>query len=317
MCLDNLKSSSPAADVLDEEEEGGAFAARFIAKGSVIAPMPLLALKRDDLVIYTVDEEAEHYRDTLDFDKIEGQEELLNYCFGHPDSDLLLLPYSPVVGKINFHKHRNKSTPNAEIRWPSNESSMRLLGRKAEEWLQLHPLDVLDQSGKLMLELVALRDIEPDEEVVIDYGSRWEAAWDEYQEQQMSSGDDVDDYIPPFRHEVGVPDNIYPDTWLNKSTKYEIAPIGDEYSPLEPGKLVQLTWAHNGKPVHKYGYVVGMPTGLTDKIRKFSDERGIIDHYKELLFDNILDADDYHLIKRQGETWFAQRYMNVDWEVSR
>ena len=55
--------------------------------------------------------------------EVEDEEELLNFCFGHEDSELLFVPYSPVV---NFINHGGRK-PNAEIRWPKDS---------ANEWLE-------------------------------------------------------------------------------------------------------------------------------------------------------------------------------------
>jgi len=326
-CIDNLRAGTSTLPGAGR----GAFARRAIPRGEVVAPAPLLALKRDDLVIYGTDESQDHYRDTLNFDQIAGQELLLNYCYGDPESQLLLLPYSPMVNYIN---HDGKA-PNAKIRWPDERSSTLLLGRGPGEWLDLHPLDVLDKSGRLMMEVVALRDIAEGEEVFVDYGSEWNDAWERY----IRGGSD--ESKAPFRREIGVPDGFFPDTWKNKPTVYEVAPIE---SPLRPGEAVQMKWVHNGKPVHSNAWLVGLPTGFTTHIRNFSEKRGIIKHYKELLYDEILEADDWHVIDRQGEKWFvsspslaaaispfhtdpkfdflslsgrfAQRYKNVDWNVS-
>jgi hypothetical protein len=47
---------------------------------------------------------------------------------------------------------------------------------------ELHPLEMIDISGKPMIEIVALRDIKPNEEIFIDYGQGWEEAWSKHVE---------------------------------------------------------------------------------------------------------------------------------------
>lgn len=62
--------------------------ASYLYMEKVVTPLlrlgvtPLLTLKREDLVIYEFREEETTYRNALNFDKIVGQEELLNYCYG-------------------------------------------------------------------------------------------------------------------------------------------------------------------------------------------------------------------------------------------
>lgn len=95
--LEWLKENGVCIDKLRGEPSSGALSKTLIPKGELIAPAPLLVLKREDLVIYESDDKQKALRNVLNFDKIVGQELLLNYCYGHPESPLLLLPYSPIV----------------------------------------------------------------------------------------------------------------------------------------------------------------------------------------------------------------------------
>jgi hypothetical protein len=52
-----------------------------------------------------------------------------------------------------------------------------------------------------MMEFVALRDILPGEEIVIDFGREWEDAWKIHNENDSEQ---------EFRHEIGVPDDFSP-----------------------------------------------------------------------------------------------------------
>jgi hypothetical protein len=92
-------------------------------------------------------------------------------------------------------------------------------------------LDVLNESGKLMMEFVALRDLQPGEEIFIDYGHEWEASWEEHS-------------VGEFRNEIGMPDGFFPDNWMKTSAVYEVA----SFAPLKPGEVVHLKWDHNGEP---------------------------------------------------------------------
>ena len=151
ICLDNLrmgKSEIPYAG-------NGAFAMRSMKEGTIVAPMPLLPIMRDALEMRSDEEEGTYGNNQL----------LLNYCFGHRDSQLLFFPYS---SSVHFINHRDD--PNAEIRWSSHS---------------LHKSENLDKKVKdvytgLIMDVVALRDIGIGEEVTIDYGEAWNEAWDDH-----------------------------------------------------------------------------------------------------------------------------------------
>jgi len=94
---------------------------------------------------------------------------LLNYCFGHSESSILLCSYGPNVNYINH----NKTRANVKIQWadPKRGNFMPHLLKE--------PLDALeaDSTAKLAFELVATRPISKNEEIFLDYGDDWEQAW--------------------------------------------------------------------------------------------------------------------------------------------
>jgi hypothetical protein len=103
-------------------------------------------------------------------DAIVSKQLLLNYCFGHKTTVMLLCPIGPGTGFIN---HSRK--PNAAIRWSTRTSSTN------KEWLNMTDLELGDAIGiGLVLEYVALRDIQENEEIFIDYGLEWQAAWEQH-----------------------------------------------------------------------------------------------------------------------------------------
>jgi hypothetical protein len=123
-----------------------------IREGQVVAPVPVVAVARSHMRLNGT---TEH------------RQLILNYCYGHADSSVLLFPYSPVV---NFVNHGYNGTANVGIRWS------RMSNDKKRLWTASRFL----QSGKsqgLVLELYALRDLHPGEEVLLDYGDRWSTAW--------------------------------------------------------------------------------------------------------------------------------------------
>ena len=151
MCLDNLKSG------LTEGKGHGAFAMRRLSRDSVIAPIPVLVIDRRSLDLTPLPGQEDSIRKQL----------LLNYCYGHKKSSVLLFPYSPMVNLIN-HDEEN---PNAILRWSNRmKDPDSWFGLTAEQVKARH------ESG-LLLELVATKEIYPGDEVRISYGEDYTNAW--------------------------------------------------------------------------------------------------------------------------------------------
>ena len=151
MCVDNIEVQTAT----DPEMGRGAFATRFLPRGTIVSPAPLQLTKR---------------RSAFDYDPTTEVEPLfVNYNFYV--GEMLLFPYGPGVNLIN-HSSKN---PNVGLQWSSSKFHHT-------EWLQLS-LDELWTAatpGGLILEVVALRDIQPGEELFLNYGKEWEAAWNRH-----------------------------------------------------------------------------------------------------------------------------------------
>lgn len=157
-CLDNLR---PETSTIPQAGRG-AFATRSIMSGEMIAPLPLLQMSKNRI------------RRFRGMDEI-TPELSMNYSFGHPNSSMLLMPYAPVVNFVN--NHLDKHQVNARIQWSSSKHHM-------EEWKNDSVGDIVKR-GKagLMLELIATKEIEEGDEVFLDYGERWDAAWIKHVEE--------------------------------------------------------------------------------------------------------------------------------------
>ena len=114
-----------------------------------------------------------------------GEQLLMNYCYGHPDSSLLLFPYSPTVNFINHGTTlgengsdvKSGSDANVYLRW-SREPPHRF------DWLKRTARNIVreERHAGLVLEIAPLRDIAAGEEILLDYGRDWERAWSDHAE---------------------------------------------------------------------------------------------------------------------------------------
>ena len=167
-CVDNIKSGPSTIP----EAGRGAFATRDLPVGTVIAPMPMLQIANKDIMnIYEMDDNTEPILDKPPI----GQQLIVNYCYGHPESNMLLMP---VGSMINLMNHQPAEQANAMIRWSENPhwgTRWDFLEQLPEE---LATVD-FDYIGAVM-EVVATRDIVAGDEIFIDYGSEWAAAWAKY-----------------------------------------------------------------------------------------------------------------------------------------
>jgi hypothetical protein len=147
----------------------GLFSKRFVSKDSMLISTPLIPMHRNDV---KVENAAEL--------NIPEQQLLLNYAYGHPKSDLLFLPYGPLVNFIN-----HSPEPNAALRWhhenPNYVAHTDLQARQQhhhEELLLKTGETVAKTHGKgLLVDVVALRDLAPGEEIFLNYGPDWMEAW--------------------------------------------------------------------------------------------------------------------------------------------
>lgn len=183
-CMDHLaagQSKIPQAG-------RGAFARRFLPAGSVIAPSPVVHLNRDVFNMYPM-----YYTNGGWWGNRSAppshQQLLLNYCFGSDRTEVVLCPYGMLSSLINHGSTslqcvanetepdgaRHPTCPNARVEW-----NLKMM--KNPEWLSMPPeqwLDTEDHVG-LAISYVATRDIRPGEEVLIDYGAEWVAAWNRH-----------------------------------------------------------------------------------------------------------------------------------------
>jgi hypothetical protein len=166
-CMDNIRDGLSA----NPDAGRGAFATRRIAKGGLVGPAPLIHVPDDSVL--------DMYRPTLNKDKHgkvhtdrsgpKHSQLLLNYCFGHTESTLLLCTYGLLTMLINH----SKGNANTKIQWSETMRHKEWMNQSIAEWGDEH------HTG-LSFDFVALRDIEEGEEILIDYGEAWEISWQDH-----------------------------------------------------------------------------------------------------------------------------------------
>lgn len=167
VCADHIE---PQTSSLPQAGKGG-FASRFLPQGTIVSHLPLIHIfDRTVMEMYhfrQYENGEEHPDPTLG---VRTFQLLLNYCFGHGESSLLLCPYAPMASYVNH----NQTQANVKLQWSDRGNHMPDLMNKdlaelAASW-----------TAKLAMDMVALRDIQPGEELFLDYGDEWEAAWQEH-----------------------------------------------------------------------------------------------------------------------------------------
>jgi SET domain len=190
----------------------GVFTSRSFTKGSVVTTVPLIHIpERKVMTIYGEAKYDSGYNLEEPMRNISNpihEQLLVNYCFGHKQSTLLLCPYGIVSSLINHastashgisNVDRQQHTPaaNVQIQWSHKMS-------KSPSWwnVTIAQWAYTYQAG-LAFEYIALRDIEADEEITIDYGTEWQIAWEKHVANWRAVprlvdalNDDIDSIIP-------------------------------------------------------------------------------------------------------------------------
>jgi BarA-like signal transduction histidine kinase len=172
----------------------GLFARKAFAQGDVVAIDPVLALP------------------TAQWPQLNT--EMINYCISKPGSTVGLLP----LGVAIMANHRSAPGANAKMDWFDWGHAANL-----SEALELPVKDLLKSKfSRLDIRLVALRDIDPNEEILVDYGSAWIQAWADFvaakkttDPQQCFSTKECTSDASWFRHYIEAPDGLFPRHWFD------------------------------------------------------------------------------------------------------
>jgi len=229
VCLEDLVVK-PSTVVVGEGDEGddegdegddegaavgrGAFASRSYRAGDVVATSPVVHFDRSQLEIQQQEYPNDFGMEVLGIQRdhgirynatapLKGRQLLTNYCYGHKDSDVLLLPLAPGVNFINHDSDK----ANAYVRWSRHERA-RAVEMKRTRPMGLFSMPALDRSDEwLAIEFVASRPIAEGEEILIDYGHDWQEAWEahraEWKPDATASGyQSAADYIQSVAAEL-------------------------------------------------------------------------------------------------------------------
>jgi hypothetical protein len=166
ICLELIKNEKSTI----RQAGRGAFAQDHIKQGSIISPVPLNTIPNSDtLLMYELVPNEEDEIMEKKSDTPIGTQLILNYCFGHKESTMLLCPETSAV-LINHCSTRSVGEgdcgdkgPNAKIQWATQWH------HETKEWREksLDNITDLTKEGRvgLAFEVVATRDIVPGEEV--------------------------------------------------------------------------------------------------------------------------------------------------------
>jgi hypothetical protein len=145
----------------------GAFATRFIPKGGYVSIAPLIHIPdRDVLIMYADKYDPVTGEGIRDLTNPTGYQLLLNYCFGHKSSSMLLCP------NLGSYINHNSDSPNVKLEWSTDPTYHNA------SWMD-EPIAFFDNIWRvgLAFEVIALKDIKEGDEITVDYGPEWEDAW--------------------------------------------------------------------------------------------------------------------------------------------
>ncbi|KAL7579790.1 hypothetical protein ACA910_021924 [Epithemia clementina (nom. ined.)] len=204
----------------------GAFVRWDIAAGQVVSAVPVIPIAKIALLVKRAKDELNP--ETGEAELFQAYQLLLNYVLGHAESSTVLIPYGPMFSLINhastpaadsnttsepedsyknnMKKHNKKKnqqvvpTPNVRLQWSTSKTLFR-----HREWLSINSTEELwmrNESG-LLFDLVATRDIKAGEEVLMDYGPAWDAAWQAHV-QQWKPPPNAESYAPSYVHDDAI-----------------------------------------------------------------------------------------------------------------
>jgi len=305
----------------------GAFATRDLPRGTIVGYSPLVHIGTYGKQVYNVPYDVQdetggpvHY---------EKPDLIYNYAFYHPNSTVMLSPYGSMVNYINHApsspplSDKNKTvTANVRLIWPDSE----LIAHKPE-WLK-KDVDFLTHTvAKIGLswDYVALRNIVEGEEILLDYGPEWEAAWNQHVKNWVPPAD-ADAYVhssqwneETLRTEQEQQFNPYPSNlhtlcspaymWNSQQGVYLYLVLDKEYIDRVPCRVLD-----------RYPHPTNATGPEVYSVELIEEEKSIVTHNFErshiFLTDRLL-SQDWHLPNtfrhpiRIPDDMFPQSWINI------
>jgi len=167
----------------------GAFAKRNLPEDTIITGTPLIVFPQTKW--FEMHDLQTSPDGSIVQNKTSGplrQQLLLNYCFGHSESTVILCPYGSGVNSINH----NQTKANVRIQWAKNDTISH-----RDVYLKIRPKDMVHRTTKVAFDYVAIRDIAEGEELFLDYGNVWEEKWNGFVKdwQSRNRDDSFEQYI--------------------------------------------------------------------------------------------------------------------------
>jgi hypothetical protein len=103
-----------------------------------------------------------------------------------------------------------------------------------------------------------------------------------------------------FRHEIGVPDGLYPQKWM---TVTEPSPINNDFigDYLQPWEIAPVRWSDTGDIVATNAYRIGLPEQFRATILDYCDKMGITETFpRTVAHGNGLELASGAFIKLNG-----------------
>ena len=231
-CIDHIINKQ---STIDGAGHGG-FAKRDLPTGTVITGTPLIHFpninKWFNMYDYQYCDNGQMVRNLTNGPY--GQQLLLNYCFSHPETTVVVCPYG---SGINYINHAGTTTAtngggaqhadnvaNVKIQWSKNGTT-----NHNDDWLVKTPKEMIDYNytTHLAFDYIAIRDIQEGEELFLDYGNDWENKWNIFQQDWFTYHHDtpyLKDYISANEYNTLYGNDILP-------TKFEEQSAEEIYYP--------------------------------------------------------------------------------------
>jgi hypothetical protein len=216
----------------------------------------------------------------------QANEPLISYTYGHPQSDLLLLPMAPIFASVRTTA--DMSQVNTKLAFDMDDPDMELYLYKPTRY----------QFGQyeqaiLYVKLIATKPIQVGEVLYI------------YKNQTVGG-------------ERPVADNFFPSRWLQREKRAPLDPVTHEFHfdnsldlpKLAPGTVGPATVSTTQQPLGHYLHRVGLPPNLIPTMTAWGEKLGVLDHLRRYVDDKTLDIGGEERTIFQNGTWWVRRFDN-------